>query len=106
MKKIWSFINECCGSFLAWFDNKAVAFWFAFTLAVLGFFGADPVSDIPTINVCILAFLFGVGMVALLLLGTQIVKNSESYKWENAAYGAAGSVIGVIIALLLDKLIA
>ena len=101
MKKIWNIINECLGTALAWLDKEAVAFWVAFVLAVAGFLGADPVDGVGVLNVSVLAFVVGAGMVAFCLLGTQIVRHSESYNWKSAAYGASGALIGVIISLLL-----
>ena len=104
MKKIWNYINECLGTFLAWFNSKTFAFCFALVLAVLGFFGADPVSGVPTINVCILAFAVGVLTVAVLLFGTDIV-TKKGYNWPSLVYASFGSFFGVLAALLLDKLV-
>ena len=103
MKKIWNFINEFCGTILAWLDSKAHAFWFALVLTVLGFFGADPVEGIALLNVCFFAFLVGVLTTGVLLFGTSIVKKSE-YNFPALVYGCFGSFFGVLAAILLDRL--
>lgn len=104
MKKIWNFIDNCLGTFLAWFENKAFAFVFALLLAVAGFFGADPVSGVPMFNVCILAFLVGLLTTAVLLFGTSIVVK-KGYNLPSLVYASFGAFFGVLLALLLDKLV-
>lgn len=103
MKKIWNFIDNCWGTFLALFDNKAFAFSFALVLTELGFIYAQPNPDIPVVNVYVLAWLIGALMTAVLLFGTSIVKKT-TYNWWSLLCGCIGSFCGLLlIKLLLER---
>ena len=98
MKKIWNVINEACGSFLAWIDREAVAFWIALALSVLGFLCAQPNEGIPVLNVALLALAVGVLTMAILLEGSCIVLN-KSYNTKAFLYSCVGAFIGTLACL-------
>ena len=102
LMKVWKVVDVAWGTFLFWCGNKVFAFFLALVISLAAYFGADPNEGIPDFNVYLIAWLAGALVLALLLTGTSIVKK-ESYSWIAAAWGAVGAVLGVLLAVLVER---
>ncbi len=101
-KVVMKYINLVLGTILSWFDNKAFSFVFAFILAVVAFFCADPVDGVAIANVAVFALLVAVLTTAVLLFGSSIVMK-KGYNLAAAGCGLVGSVLGVLVALICNS---
>jgi len=97
------YLDLILGTILGWFDNRWFSFVFAGALAILAFFGADPVEGVEIANVAVFAFLVGVLTVVVVLTGSAIVLK-KGYNWAAAGCAFVGSIVGVLIALTANML--
>ena len=103
LMKVWKVVDAAWGTLLTWCGNKYFTFFLALVIAFAAYFGADPNEGIPDFNVYLIAWLAGTLVPAVLLTGTSIVKK-ESYNLVVAAWGALGALLGVVLAVLIEKI--
>ena len=95
------YLNLILGTILSWFDNRAFTFVFAFILAVVAFFSADPNPGVPTANVAVFSLFVALLTTAILLFGSSIVMK-KGYNLAAAGCGLVGSILGVFVALICN----